>query len=291
MNALDGIMPIFELALRLGDVERATRTCSGRRESVGAHSTSLAILLMQCIRKERDYVFDLALGLQYAALHDLPEAICGDTVTLHALTKEQAREKKEREADALAVIEGHDEGIAEIIKEYESLSRREAAYVHALDKVLPRLTHIMDGCTVPMELGMSKAELRERVRLQNEHLVVCTPKADWLHKLLEDSAETMLRYYPDNAGPWMLSWWAPLNSQISLVTPWWVATHDPERGVLMAALVLADSSAEAKRRVQGGYPDGAPWLTLHDIELLDVEKLPFGGLFPRRPDTKWPEKW
>lgn len=107
---------------------------------------------------------DLHLGLiaQFALVHDAVEAYAGDTQTLR-IDGDGRTAKKAREAAAQARIHAEFSDslpwFPDMIERYEAQVEPEARFVRGLDKVLPKIVHLTDGCAGLHEFDISREEL------------------------------------------------------------------------------------------------------------------------------------
>lgn len=112
---------------------------------------------------------DLGLVAQFALIHDAPEIYAGDTPTLRISFAERvAKAERERAATRRIVNEFmlRLSWFPWAIGEYEEQIRPEARFVRALDKVMPKIVHLLDGCTGLIEQGMGHDELAEMLTTQ-----------------------------------------------------------------------------------------------------------------------------
>lgn len=145
-DALKALTEIAGLALRLGQTFRATRHPDGTRESDTTHTVMLALSaawLLTHVPTLRG--LSLERVLLYAVVHDLPEALAGDVNTIHGLTRPEREAKREREERAVESIDKEVPWLAAEIRNYERGEDAEAEFVRYLDKIMPKLTHILDG--------------------------------------------------------------------------------------------------------------------------------------------------
>jgi 5'-deoxynucleotidase YfbR-like HD superfamily hydrolase len=171
---VDAVIDLGRLSLAFGRVDRITYHEDGvTPESDTDHTVMLG--LVACAFAAR-HLPDLALGriAQYALVHDLVEVYAGDTPTLRISTAERAS-KQERERAALERIEREFGGrlpwVAETIRRYEARQDPEACYVKALDKLLPKITHLLNGGVTLHEQGMGREELGARYAAQGLELL------------------------------------------------------------------------------------------------------------------------
>jgi 5'-deoxynucleotidase YfbR-like HD superfamily hydrolase len=140
------LVGLAALALRLGQVQRATRHPDGARESDTTHTVMLALSAAWLVENVDAFQgLNLEKVLYYAIVHDLPEALTGDINTLRGLSPEERRAKEYAEARAAADIKHQCPELAPWLAAYESGADEEARFVRYLDKIMPKLTHVLDG--------------------------------------------------------------------------------------------------------------------------------------------------
>ncbi len=165
------VVELGELALLFGRTNRITYYKDGTTpESNTDHTVMLS--LVACAFAAR-FVPRLDIGkiAQYSLVHDLVEAYAGDTPTLKIHDSER-KTKDVREAAALRKIESQFNGtlpwIPSMIREYESLEAPEARFVKAIDKVMPKITHILNRSKAIKENGLSLDELKDNHSAQRK---------------------------------------------------------------------------------------------------------------------------
>lgn len=105
---------------------------------------------------------DVGLVAQFALVHDAPEIYAGDTPTLRI---SDAGRKAKAERERVAIHRIADEFVTRlawlpaVILLYEDQFFPEARFVRALDKVMPKIVHLLDGCTGLIEQHMGRVEL------------------------------------------------------------------------------------------------------------------------------------
>ena len=167
------VIELAQLCLRFGRVERVTYHEDGKRlETDTDHTVMLAVIA--CAFAERINAgdarfprYDVGLVAQFAIVHDLVEAYAGDTNSLIARTDagpdDATRTKEAREAVALARIRSEFTAdfpwLTDTIDEYESLVSPEARFVKALDKVLPKITHLLNGGATLRQHGVDASNI------------------------------------------------------------------------------------------------------------------------------------
>lgn len=136
------VLYLADLVLRLGAQERITADPEGRPESVTTHTMMLALVCSLFLRDPRHQSLRPALTLMYALVHDLPEAIAGDTPTLRPLTPEERAGEDGRERAAVEDIRRSIPSIAALIDSYERQDTPEARFVHLAHEALSRLSEL-----------------------------------------------------------------------------------------------------------------------------------------------------
>lgn len=187
-------MDLAQLALRFGEVDRLTRHPDGiKLESDSTHTVTLSLIACSLASK---YLPHLNTGLlaQLSLVHDLPEAYAGDTPTLR-ITDNEREAKHQRELAAIDRLWEEFRGLPWLmftIEHYEVRASPEARFVYALDKCLPKLTHLLnDGAVLALE-GASKEELTLTYKRQAESLAPYFDEFPILGRLYTSLAEAVL---------------------------------------------------------------------------------------------------
>ena len=195
------VVRLGRLALDLGTTPRITLHPDGQTyESVATHTVMLG--LTACALAER-WNLNLRTGLiaQYALVHDLVEAICGDTPTLVQLGPDQKEAKKQREAAALDQIrqqlDGQLPSVAWLIASYEDLATPEARFVKLLDKVMPKITHMLNAAEVIHRQGMTHTQLKTRYEAQGRELDSLIAEFPEVEQLRQNLVAEVLKCVPD----------------------------------------------------------------------------------------------
>lgn len=165
----DAVVRLGSLALTFGRVDRITFHPDGvTPESDTDHTVMLGLIACSFAS---EYLPDLDVGLiaQYVLVHDLVEAYAGDTPTLR-LSEGVAESKEAREREALDRIRCEFTAsfpwLVDTIDRYEERQDPEARYVKALDKLAPKITHILNSGATFRVQGMDAAEAAERYERQ-----------------------------------------------------------------------------------------------------------------------------
>lgn len=176
---IEALTGLADLVLALGRVERITCHPDGAtRESDTDHS--LMLVIVGCAFAARHFPdLDLGAVAHYAAVHDLVEAMdgVGDTPTL-VITAEEHATKTAREAVGWEQLRRRYGAafpwLSATIDAYLRQDSAEARFVWGLDKELPKLTHLLNGCTTHRALRMTAeqvdARYRERLTEMSPHL-------------------------------------------------------------------------------------------------------------------------
>ena len=168
------LLDIASLILDFGKIERKTLHQDGvRTESDTDHTVMIGILGASLASRLYPHL-DRGLLTQFALVHDLVEVHAGDTDTLTGMNEETLLKKQEREARALEKIR-HDFGsefewIHTTIEKYERLDTQEARFIKVLDKILPKLTVILNNAESIKKRNISKEEVKKTFDLQREKL-------------------------------------------------------------------------------------------------------------------------
>lgn len=156
------LIQLAQLSLSFGRINRTTYHPDGITPESDTDHTVMLGLIGCAFAQITELNLDLGLIAQFALVHDLVEVYADDTCTL-GITEAGRREKEVREAIALKKL-CEDFGqkapwLTEMLTRYESLLEPEARFIKALDKSLPKLTHLLNGCRSILDKGMSAHDL------------------------------------------------------------------------------------------------------------------------------------
>lgn len=166
------IIQLARLALQFGRTDRITFHEDGRTpESDTDHTVMLGLVAcafaanvnkQRPIAQDQPLPLDLGLVAQFALVHDLAEALCGDTNTLN-ISEAGRHDKEVREAAARAEIARRFSAslpwVPAMLERYERLEDPEARFIKVLDKVLPKITHLLNGGATLQEHGVDLEKL------------------------------------------------------------------------------------------------------------------------------------
>jgi 5'-deoxynucleotidase YfbR-like HD superfamily hydrolase len=144
-----GLVEIGRLIFTFARTNRATYHEDGvTHESDTDHTVMVSVCA--CALAEKVYPDSLDRGLiaQFGLVHDLVEAYAYDTDSF-GITDEGRQEKERREHEAFVRIEKEFKEvypwISETIQRYEALDTREARFLKTVDKLMSKISHILNG--------------------------------------------------------------------------------------------------------------------------------------------------
>lgn len=158
------VIELAQLCLRFGRVNRATSHEDGHRPETDTDHTVMLSVIACAFAASYEPDLDLGKIAQFALVHDLVEAYAGDTNTLISRTSNAEESSKHaRESAALATITNEFADtfpwLSQTIEEYERLACRESRFVKTLDKVMPKLTHILNKGAMLARYGVDADNL------------------------------------------------------------------------------------------------------------------------------------
>jgi 5'-deoxynucleotidase YfbR-like HD superfamily hydrolase len=157
----------FDLAkflLAFGRIDRVAKHEDGTTwESDTDHTVMLGV--MACaFAKEYAPHLDTGKIAEFALVHDLVEVYAGDTMSFRIASQQDKDEKAAREHAAAERIREEFGPVfpwlPDTIGKYEKLDTQEACFVKFFDKILPKMTHILNGGTVVRDLGHTEESTR-----------------------------------------------------------------------------------------------------------------------------------
>lgn len=190
---VDAVVRLGEVALAFGRTPRITYHPDGKTlESDTDHTVMLGLLA--CSLAQRWYP-GLRVGLiaQHTLVHDVHEVYATDTPTLWALDAAAVAAKRAREtAAAVRLLAEFDDDLPWLpwaIVAYENLDTPEARFVKFLDKLMPKITHLLNGAVTVARQGMTRDQLVARYELQGRELAGYAaefPEVEQLRRALVD---------------------------------------------------------------------------------------------------------
>ncbi len=194
MSNLDEAVRLAQLALAFGRVERVTLHEDGKLlETDTTHTVMLSLLACSIASWHNEatpiplkrgryptFHFDVGRVAQLALVHDLPEADpeCGDTNSFD-ISDEDREAKEAREDEALGRLIGrhinHNEWLCDTLLEYQEMETPEAQLVKYVDKLCPRLTHVLNGGAAIRAMGVDTDGLLAACDRQDDRLAELYP--------------------------------------------------------------------------------------------------------------------
>lgn len=196
----DDVIQLAELSLKFGRVDRATYQEDGKRpESDTDHTVMLSLVACSLAQKYYPHL-DRGLIAQFAMVHDLVEVYAGDTPTLK-ISSAGKQDKARREQAALKRLE-HEFSesfplIPELLARYEARAEPEARFVKAVDKIVPKATHILNKGAALQILDITKQEAVATYKQQAKDIQTYASDFPKLLQLRTELAARMLRIVPD----------------------------------------------------------------------------------------------
>lgn len=145
---VDAVIRLGELVSQFATIHRVTYLSDGITAESDTDHTVMVGVIACAVASAFDPKLNVGLIAQFSLIHDLVEAYAGDTNTFGGLTEQGNTEKEEREAAALLRIESELSSslpwVADTIKKYEALSTPEARFVKTIDKVMPKITRLLN---------------------------------------------------------------------------------------------------------------------------------------------------
>lgn len=187
-----------EVALAFGRVNRITYHPDGSTpESDTDHTVMLAMIA--CAAATADPTLDLGLVAQYAIIHDLVEVYAGDTPTLNPLDADGRADKAAREEAALDRLSSEFSDSApwliDTLMAYEAQVSREARFVRAVDKAMPKITHALNRGATPRGEGLDRVALArnhaQQVEVVGRYARDLPGVMDLLRGLMDSAEEAM----------------------------------------------------------------------------------------------------
>lgn len=163
MPSTDRLLSLARFALQFSRIDRATFHEDGERRETDADHTVMLAVIACAIARNVYPVLDVGKVAQYAIVHDMVEVYAGDTdiFGFRSDGKEQ-KAKKEREHAALEKVASEFNDvywIVDTITQYEALGDREARFVKTLDKLMPKLTHLLNNMAAYKKKNRTREEI------------------------------------------------------------------------------------------------------------------------------------
>jgi putative hydrolase of HD superfamily len=162
----DAVIDLGRLALAFGRINRTAcwHPDGQQRESDADHTVMLGWIAPALAQRLYPGELDAALVAQFALLHDMAEVYAGDTPTLRIDDAgREAKAKREHAAGWRIWCEFIDSlpWIPRTLADYEQQRMPEVRFVRAVDKLLTKIVHLLDGAKGLIEEEMTVSEMRQ----------------------------------------------------------------------------------------------------------------------------------
>ncbi|SFI22202.1 HD domain-containing protein [Albimonas pacifica] len=163
MDATDARLAFLSEAARLREVERASRTGSGRRENSAEHSWHLALYAMALGEEEAPDGVNVDRAIRMLLIHDLVEIDVGD-VPLHGARPENHDAAEDAAAERIfGLLPGaQGEALLALWREFEAARTPDARFAKALDRLQPVLLNLETGGGTWPDFNVGEAEVLAR---------------------------------------------------------------------------------------------------------------------------------
>ena len=155
-----GLVDIGRLILTFAKVNRTTLHEDGvTPESDTDHTVMISVCACALAEKLYKESLDVGLVAQFAIVHDLVEAYAMDTDTF-GISESERNEKSVREHKAFLRIQDEFKSVypwlPSMIEKYELLDTKEARFVKTVDKLMHKITHILNTGAYFKKRGMDE---------------------------------------------------------------------------------------------------------------------------------------
>jgi len=200
---IDRLIQLGRLSLQFSRVNRITLHEDGERlESDTDHTFMLTLIACAIASEHPELGLDVGLVAQLCQVHDLVEVYAGDTPTLN-ITAEERVIKAMREAEALQQLLRefhHVPWLWGMLRRYEEQNCLESHFVRYVDKLMPKITHLLnDGAALAPQGVTTAKQLMARHIAQGFELkrkYPCFPPVDQLFDALTMRCDRDLTFKP-----------------------------------------------------------------------------------------------
>lgn len=159
----EGLTAIGKLVLQFARVNRVVYHEDGvTPESDTDHTVMVSVCACALAKELYSDVLDIGLVAQFAIVHDLVEAYAGDADTF-GISAEDRKNKEEREHKAFLRIQAEFKEVypwlPDMIEKYERYDTKEARFVKTVDKLMTKITHILNSGAYFKARGLNKEEM------------------------------------------------------------------------------------------------------------------------------------
>lgn len=193
------IVELGKLSLLFGRTNRATFHEDGATpESDTDHTVMLGLCACAFASAYAPHL-DIGKIAQYAFIHDLVEVYAGDTPSL-GISADAKKIKEEKEHSAFLKIKEEFGSvfpwIHTTIEEYENLKNEESTFIKTFDKIMPKITQVLNRGVQFKKTGKTKKDLVLIHQKQVSELSTSYAKShplalDILRELIKSSERTL----------------------------------------------------------------------------------------------------
>lgn len=153
-------LELAKFLFAFGRINRVSKHDDGETwESDADHTVMLGVMACAFAKQYAPHL-DTGLVAQFALVHDLVEVYAGDTNSFRIANEQDKNEKAAREHAAAERMREEFGAVfpwlPHTIDAYERLDTPEACFVKFFDKILPKMTHILNGGVIVKDLGHTK---------------------------------------------------------------------------------------------------------------------------------------
>lgn len=198
------VVELGNLAMTFGRIDR---TCvvhpTGEPESDTDHTVMLAWVappLAEIINQRAGYErYPVGRVTQFAVVHDAVEVYAGDTPT-HRITAAELAAKTDREYDASVRLYSQFiqrlPWFARMVRRYEEQQEPSARFVRSVDKIVPKIVHVINGAQDLRNANMTDKDFLELLHRQREQIQSWCPEP-LLLDLYDVLCNQVLKFYHD----------------------------------------------------------------------------------------------
>jgi putative hydrolases of HD superfamily len=203
-DPIEGMLTVARFALTFGEVKRtAVKHADGVTPESDAEHTVMLAWIAPAVAARFFPELNPHLVTSFAVVHDMVEVFAGDTPTIR-ITAAQRRAKAKREADGVdrlyTALSVTMPWLPEMVLRYEAQSHPAARFVKALDKLMPKLVHLVDQGAGLREHRVTRREFVDMASAQREIMagyVSDFPALFELHLALCDRVLDGVEFHPE----------------------------------------------------------------------------------------------
>ncbi len=210
-DIVEAVIDLGRLALAFGRIDRtACYHPDGITKESGTDHTVMLGWIAPALAERFFPRLDAGPVAQFALVHDAVEVFAGDTPTLRISGQGRAGKAAREHAAAGEWDLRFDDRLPwmpQMIRRYEAQLEAEARFARGVDKILPKIVHLLDGAAGLRDYGMGSGELAEVFARQASEMAGYVGEFTELMDLraeLVDRVTNLLAQLPAAAGgtPW-----------------------------------------------------------------------------------------